>query len=223
MVFRRRNRRSGLAWLKASVYPKGGWLRAATYMRHRLTRLPDPPHRIARGIFAGVLISFTPLFGLHFLGAALIAWLMRGNILAAILGSFFGNPLTFPVIAVLSVQLGHVILGTGIDAVPASQILSAFASAGAEVWTNVIALFTDAPTEWGKLRSFYYGLFKPYLIGGLGPGLVAATISYYLSLPVIFGYQKLRQKRQRDRAERVRERAAARLRASGQQKEPSSE
>lgn len=201
-----------MEWLQASVYPKGGWFRAGHYVWHRLTRLPDPPHRIARGVWAGVFISFTPLFGLHFFGAALIAFLMRGNILAAILGTFFGNPVTFPLIAVGSVQLGHWLLGTGVDGVPATQILSAFAYAGGEVWENVRAFFTDDPVKWSHLSHFYYGLFKPYLIGGIFPGIVAATTCYYVSLPMIAAYQKLRQKRRRDRAEKLRERAAARAR-----------
>ncbi|PJF09532.1 DUF2062 domain-containing protein [Pseudorhodobacter sp. MZDSW-24AT] len=216
MVFRRRNKRTWPERVKAAVYPQGGWLRAGTYVWHRLTRLPDPPHRIARGIFAGVFISFTPLFGLHFFASALLAFLMRGNMVAAIFATFFGNPITFPIIAVSSVQLGHWMLGTGVDAVPARLILSAFASASGEIWQNIVAMFTDSPTQWGQLRHFYYGLFKPYLVGGIAPGLVTATICYYVSLPVILGYQKLRQKRRRDRAESIRERAAARLRARAQ-------
>lgn len=213
MVFRRRNKRSWPDRLKALVYPQGGWLRAAYYVWHRLTRLPDPPHRIARGIFAGVFISFTPLFGLHFFASALLAFLMRGNMVAAIFATFFGNPITFPLIAVSSVQLGHWILGTGIDAVPARLILSAFTNAGGEIWMNIVAIFTDTPTQWAQLRHFYFGLFKPYLVGGIGPGLIAATLCYYISLPIILGYQKLRQKKRRERAEALRERAAARLRA----------
>lgn len=216
MVFRRRDKRTWPDRLKALVYPQGGWLRAGTYVWHRLTRLPDPPHRIARGIFAGVFISFTPLFGLHFFASAFLAFLMRGNMIAAIFATFFGNPITFPIIAVSSVQLGHWILGTGVDAVPARLILSAFANAGGEIWMNIVAMFTDNHTQWGQLRHFYYGLFKPYLIGGIAPGLVAATVCYYVSLPIILGYQKLRQKRRRDRAESLRERAAARLRARNQ-------
>ena len=213
MVFRRRNKRSWPERLKALVYPQGGWLRAAYYVWHRLTRLPDPPHRIARGIFAGVFISFTPLFGLHFFASALMAFLMRGNMIAAIFATFFGNPITFPIIAVSSVQLGHWILGTGVDAVPARLILSAFTNAGGEIWANIVAIFTDTPTQWGQLRHFYYGLFKPYLVGGILPGLISATACYYISLPIILGYQKLRQKKRRERAEALRERAAARLRA----------
>jgi uncharacterized protein len=205
VVFRRRNKRTAMEWLKDSVYPRGGWLRAGHYVRHRLTRLPDPPHRIARGIFAGVFVSFTPLFGFHFFAAAFLAFLMRGNIIAAILGTLFGNPVTFPIIAVTSVQLGHMILGTGVDGVPASQILSAFARAGGEVWSNFVAIIMGGDTRWGSLHHFYYGLFRPYLIGGIGPGLIAATACYYLSLPFILGYQHLRTKRRRDRLAQRRE------------------
>lgn len=212
MVFRRREKRTWMEWLKASVYPKGGWVRAARYVRHRLTRLPDPPHRIARGIWAGVFISFTPLFGFHFVAAGTIALVMRGNVVASILGTFFGNPVTFPLIAVGSVQLGHWMLGTGVDGVPASQILSAFGQAGREVWSNIFAYMTGGEAEWGKLRHFYIGLFKPYLIGGIGPGIVAATVCYYLSLPVISAYQRLRQMRRRDRAAKRREGAGLRPR-----------
>ena len=96
MVFRRRDRRPIKTIVSEFFLPRGGWSRAAQYVVHRLSRLPDPPHRIARGIFAGVFISFTPFFGFHFLGAAAIAWSLRGNILAALLATFFGNPLTTP-------------------------------------------------------------------------------------------------------------------------------
>src|SRR6056297_4272605 len=95
LVFKRRDRRSILATLFEALWPRGGWARAARYVQHRLNRLPDPPERIARGIFAGVLTTFTPFYGLHFVTAAILAWVMRGNILAALLSTFFGNPLTY--------------------------------------------------------------------------------------------------------------------------------
>lgn len=210
MVFRRRNKRTLMEWF----YPRGGWIRAASYVWHRVTRLPDPPHRIARGVWAGVFISFTPLFGFHFFGAALIAFLMRGNILASIFATFVGNPLTFPLIAVGSLQFGQWLLGSGIESVPPSQILSAFAYAGGEIWNNILAIFTADQVKWSHLRHFYYGLFKPYLVGGILPGIVAATLAYYISLPMIGAYQALRQKRRRARAEKMRAGAGARLRAA---------
>ncbi|MFV2034120.1 MAG: DUF2062 domain-containing protein, partial [Halocynthiibacter sp.] len=63
MVFKRRDKRPIWKILAGILWPRSGWARAYRYVRHRLHRLPDPPHRIARGIFAGVVASFTPLFG----------------------------------------------------------------------------------------------------------------------------------------------------------------
>jgi uncharacterized protein (DUF2062 family) len=208
---KRRQKRTFLQLVHASVYPKGGWGRAIRYVRHRLSRLPDAPHKIARGIFAGVFVSFTPFFGLHFLLAFLMALILRGNVVAALLATLIGNPLTFPFIAVVSVELGNWMLGSDM-AVHSSQILNAFGHASTELWENLIAMFTSDPTHWDRLRRFFYGLWLPYLVGGIAPGIVAGLACYYLSMPVLGAYQMLRQRRLRDRAEVLRERAAARLR-----------
>lgn len=201
MVFRRRKPLSIWSKLREAVYPAAGFRRSGLYLLHRMRRLPDPPHRIARGIWAGVFVSFTPFFGLHFALAALIALILRGNVVAALLATAVGNPLTFPVIAVLSVDLGNRILNTGVEGVPASQILPAFAYASAEFWDNLVATFTSDPTHWDRMRYFFRGLFLPYLVGGIAPGVIAATLGYYLSLPMISAYQRLRQARRRARAE----------------------
>lgn len=203
MVFKRRKQLSWLQWVGAGFYPKGGWTRAVQYIRHRLTRLPDEPHRIARGVFAGVFISFTPLFGFHLLGAALIAWLLRGNILAALIATFAGNPLTTPLVAAGSVELGNWMLGHGGEMTPI-QIASAFGQAGAELWGNARALFTDEKTHWDSLRHFFDRVYLPYLIGGIGPGIVVSLAFYYATLPVIGAYQKLRRKKLSERKEHVR-------------------
>ncbi|GAB1479015.1 DUF2062 domain-containing protein [Paracoccaceae bacterium] len=208
MVFRRRTRLTLPERLKALVYPKGGWRRASRYVWVRLTRLPDPPHRIARGIWAGIFVSFTPFFGVHLgLGAAL-AVMMRGNVLAALLATLVGNPLTFPLIAVMSIQLGHILLGNAASAPPATHILQAFAAAGAEVWTNLLAVFSPATTDWGRLASFYDGFMLPYLVGALIPGVVAATAGYLAALPLIGAYQELRLRRRHERSAHLRHTAS---------------
>ncbi|QYK41493.1 MAG: DUF2062 domain-containing protein [Paracoccaceae bacterium] len=215
MVFKRRTKRSWLQWLSEGFWPKSGWGRALIYIQHRLRRLPDAPHRIARGIFAGVFISFTPLFGLHFFFAAGIAWLMRGNIIAALIATVVGNPITFPFIAALSVELGNWILGHGGEMTPL-QIAAAFGQAGAELSANFWALFdADTPARWERLHRFFHRVYWPYMIGGLIPGIIAGLVGYYLSLPVIGAYQKLRKKRLADRFEKQRAaRAEARARAA---------
>ena len=212
MVFKRRTKRTFLQLLGALVYPKGGWSRAAQYINHRVRRLPDAPHRIARGIFAGVVVSFTPLFGLHFLVATLLAVVMRGNILAALLATFVGNPITFPFIAVFSVELGHWLLSSG-NGLPAWQIVAGFGRAGVEFWANIRAIFSDDVAHWESLERFFHQVYLPYLVGGIPLGIVAGMVSYYLSLPVIGAYQKLRKKRLADRIAKLRAAQAAKIAA----------
>lgn len=203
MVFKRRAKRSYARILAEAFYPRGGWTRAFHYVRHRLHRLPDSAQNIARGFSAGVFVSFTPFFGLHFIAAAIVAKAVRGNILASLLGTFVGNPLTFPFIGFVSLKLGHLILGTTFDERTHTTLLSTFVGAGKELKDNFFALFTDASPHWGSLVDFFEGVFLPYLVGGIVPGIVAGVAFYYLSEPVIAAYQKRRRKKLRERFEKL--------------------
>lgn len=195
MVFKRRDKLPWGRWLIELVYPRSGWRRAASYVMHRIRRLPDTPHKIARGVGAGVVISFTPFFGLHFVLAALLAMLIRGNIIAAVLGTFFGNPITFPIIAAISLTLGHWILG--VPATPAAHepLLNLFGQATADFWFNFKTLFGGGTANWTALRAFGSRIVLPYFIGGLGPGIISGVVVYFLSLPVISVYKNRRKVR----------------------------
>ena len=195
MVFKRRTPRSYLQAFAEFFYPRGGWLRASQYVVHRLRRLPDPAGKISRGIAAGVFVSFTPLFGFHFASAALIAWMLRGNILAAILGTFAGNPVTFPIIATASVELGSWILGETSADLSHPSVVSAFSYASLEIWGNLKAIFTPETVHWYRLNEFFAHVFLPYLVGGIGPGIIAGFLAYFASRPLITAYQKSRIKR----------------------------
>jgi hypothetical protein len=183
------------------VYPAGGFGRAIQYLRLRLTRLPDEPHRIARGVFAGVFMSFTPFLGFHFLLAALLAWMIRGNILAAMLATFVGNPLTTPFIAITSVGLGNWMMGQE-ERLSVLSIITAFSHAGGELWRNAKAVFTDAPVQWASLQSFFETIFLPYLVGGLLPGLLVGLLFYWGTVPLLRAYQRIRAGKLRNRVER---------------------
>jgi uncharacterized protein (DUF2062 family) len=185
-----------------AFWPRGGWKRAGLYVVHRLRRLPDPAHRISRGIFAGVLVSFTPLYGFHFLAAGLVAWLMRGNLLAALLATFFGNPVTFPIIAAVSVELGSWMLG--LPPVPLNKVLNSFSLASVELWSNFTAIFTPATADWSHLSDFFRYIFLPYLVGGIVPGIVSGLIAYYASYPLILSYQRGRIHALKERFEKRR-------------------
>lgn len=196
-MFKRRIPKSYSRSFLEFFYPRGGWARAGRYVVYRLRRLPDPAHKISRGIAAGIFVCFTPFYGLHFLLSALIAWLIGGNIVAALLATFFGNPLTFPIIATLSVELGTWLLG--LPPVPAKDILLGFSLASVELWANLAAIFTPASMEWTKTGDFFARIFLPYLVGGLGPGVAAALAFYFMANPVIASYQRGRIKRLKER------------------------
>jgi len=183
------------------VWPRGGWARAYEYVKQRVRRLPDTPEKISRGVWAGVFVCFTPLFGLHFVFAALIAKLMRGNILAALMATFFGNPLTFPPIGFAAINLGSWLLGMpqGRDA----HLGRKFADASLDLGHNVRAIFTSEQIDWHALRVFYDDVFFPYLVGGIIPGVITATFFYYLSVPLIRVYQNRRRKVLRAKLEQL--------------------
>ena len=184
-------------------YPRGGWRRAGTYVMHRVRRLPDQPHRIGRGVAAGIFVSCTPTFGFHFILAALCAWLIRGNILAALLATFLGNPITFPFIAVASVSLGRKILAVSGQLSP-QMIFGEFTRASSELWHNVRAIFGPEEAHWDNLGIFLQNVYWPYFIGGIIIGLLISTVSHYLTVPVIRAYHKRREKKMATRIARVR-------------------
>ncbi|PIE13617.1 MAG: DNA-directed RNA polymerase subunit omega [Rhodobacterales bacterium] len=209
MVFKRRDKRPWWKIVLEFFYPRGGWLRAAHYVRHRLRRLPDPPHKIARGIWAGLFTTFTPFYGLHFVVAAAVAFVMQGNILAALLATFFGNPLTYVPIGVVSLKTGHWLLGTEFlhdD----KKIGHKFAEAGQDLWHNLTAVYTGKPADWHGLSQFYDEVFFPYMIGGLLPGIVVGTIGYYLAVPLLQAYQNRRKGRLKAKLDEIKQKRMAR-------------
>ena len=203
-MFKRRDRRPILEAIASFVYPRGGWGRAFNYVKHRVRRLPDTPEKISRGIWAGVFASFTPFFGLHMVLAVILTKAMRGNIFASLVGTFFGSPPTYIPIALTSIGTGHWLLGEPFNAatfgfgrdVPPDfcGIGCRFNQALADIWHNIRAIFSHEQADWNGLSLFYDEVFFPYLIGGLIPGVIAATVCYYISLRLITAYQNRRRK-----------------------------
>ena len=110
-MFKRRNKKNVLEHLREWLWPKSGWKRWGSYMRHRVVRIPDTSFRIAAGFACGGAISFTPFMGLHILISIAAAWAIRANLVAAAIGTIIGNPWTFPFIWMLIYRVGAFILG----------------------------------------------------------------------------------------------------------------
>ncbi len=110
MLFRRR-KPVGI-WEKARVllWPRRSFSRSFQYFGKRILRLSATPHAIAAGVAAGVMASWTPFIGFHFIIGAALAFIFAGNVIASALGTAFGNPVTFPFIWTASYKMGQYIL-----------------------------------------------------------------------------------------------------------------
>ena len=206
-MFKRREHPPMLQRMGHALYPKGGWRRAFYYVTYRVRRLPDTPERIARGIWAGVFTAFTPFYGLHFVIAFLISRVMRGNALAALAGTFFGNPLTYVPIGIVSLQTGYWLLGAEAKGESGRSFGGKFVDAWHDLKFNIKAFFNHTEPDWHGLGVFYHEVFYPYMIGGLIPGVITASICYYLSVPLIRAYKQRRLSRIRTKFKEIKEKA----------------
>lgn len=70
--------------------------RAAKYYYLKFLRLQGDPHSLALGVAIGLFIGITPTIPLHTALILILAWPLRGNILAALLAAtVISNPLTW--------------------------------------------------------------------------------------------------------------------------------
>lgn len=180
-MFRRRIELHPIQRIREFLWPRAGWKRAFQYGWRRVWRLSGTPHAIAVGVAAGVFASCTPFVGFHFVIGFALAWVCRGNLIAAAFGTFFGNPLTFPLIWISSYDLGVWILG-GMDTAvmrPADMSLDFFLGQGVDVIWPII---------------------KPMVVGGAPLGLFFALSSYLPVRGAVEAYQKRRRARLAARA-----------------------
>ena len=192
-MFKRRERRSIFRFFYEVVFSLKGITRAIEYVGIRLKRIPDTPHKISLGMSCGIFASFTPLFGLHFLIAGLLSYLLRANVLASLIGTFIGNPITFPIITVFNLKLGEWILGSNeYSSGDGGKIFEGFLDF---IFLIYKSLFTEGligENSVPRMNEFLYGVFIPYSLGGLILGISIAIISYFLLRPLVSTYQKKR-------------------------------
>ncbi len=196
MLFRRRHKRHIFQHLREMLWPTAGWARTASYVGHRLRRLPGSPYSIAAGFACGAAISFTPLLGAHLVAGMLMAWLIGANMIAAGIGTVVGNPWTFPLIWYWNYRLGAIMLGIdgelGVDAFSIAKILD------------------DPANQLGPI-------LIPLTVGSI-PSFVISWIGFYFPLRgIVDGYQVQRRRRV---ARRARERHEVADRVSKENHEP---
>lgn len=181
MLFRRRRKLGPWERFRLLIWPKSSFARSYQYFAKRVLRLNATPHAIAAGVAAGVFASWTPLLGVHFVIALIIAYCIAGNMIAAGIGTAFGNPLFLPFVWGISYKLGHRILH-GADIEAEIDLFRLFGQLDfSQLWAPVI---------------------KPMMVGCIPPGFICALAFYGATY---WGVQRFQARRQRLIAERARE------------------
>ena len=171
--------------LKSFVWPKAGFHRSAKYIAHRLGRLPGTPYRIAAGFACGAAVSFTPFIGLHILLAMLLALVIRGNLIAAGIGTVIGNPWTFPLIWYWLYVSGRWLLGQ-------------------ETASNVPDELT-----FNYIRDNPWQVLWPMTVSGIPTAIMAWVLFFLPMRRIVAEYQRARRWRIRRKVMRRRERVQA--------------
>lgn len=173
MLFKRRKEAGLGERFRVWLWPRVSWRRSWSYYLKRALRLSATPHAIAAGVAAGAFASFTPFVGFHFLLSFVIAYVIRGNLVAGAIGTAVGNPLTFPFIWAGTFQLGELMLRGEHQSVPRRLGQDLMEKSFDQLWP----------------------LIKPMMVGSIPLGLAAAGISYFLVYKTVIAYQATRRQR----------------------------
>ena len=144
--------------------------RVIYYYKLRLARLPDSNYAISSGFACGAMVSFTPLLGLHFVLAVILAYLIRGNFIAALIGTVVGNPITFPFIWGLIYKIGTYI-------------------------TNIKLQKITHEINFDMIVNQTYEIFFPMLVGGIIIAPLVWVITYYVIYSFVTSFKKRRNKK----------------------------
>ena len=158
-----------------------GWLRAVRYTKMRIIRLSDSSHKIALGLSIGTAISFTPIVGTHFIQAGFLGYMFRANFLASLLGTFMGNPWTFPFMWWAAISLGSFLF----------QLFGFPADVSLPEHVNF-------PIIWDIIKHQPVRIFAPWFVGGYLLGLLTVPLTYFPFYYTISG-AKLARKKARER------------------------
>jgi len=175
------------------LWPSMGWIRATYYVAHRLSRIPGSGYSIACGFACGAAISFTPFVGMHLILGGAFAWLLRGNVLAAWIGTLVGNPWTFPFIWLWLYKSGNWILAkegaTG-------EVPPDFA----DVFSNFMGAIMRADLD--AVGSALSAVILPMTISGIPSFIVVWIVFYFPMKSLVEGYKRRRRNRIRQKRRR---------------------
>ena len=187
-MFKRRIQKTLGDKILVFFWPAISWRRAWAYTMLRLARLPGSAYSIAGGFACGAAISFTPFVGLHFVLSVILAWSIRANIIASVIGTAVGNPWTFPFIWTWLYQTGTwMVSGERLEGAAKPDFSEIFGHMLQALvsWDVAYILETAAPVFW------------PMFVSSLPTTFVVWWVFY---LPLNYTIQSYQNRRFRNRS-----------------------
>jgi uncharacterized protein (DUF2062 family) len=170
MLLSRREPEPALVRLRVALWPRRTWRRSLRYANLRLGRLPASRHAIALGLAVGVFAAFQPVLGFQMLLAGALAWLLGASVGAAILGTFVGSPVTWPLMWLASYHLGAALTGET-HAVTLDELWSALSS---------VRAFAAPEAAGAAAGQLVRQIFYPLMVGAIPLGLMAGAAFYVI-------------------------------------------
>ena len=168
------------------IWPRMGIRRYTTYLRKKVLRLSASPHAIAAGVASGAAVSMFPLIGLHFILGFVLAYITRGNMIAAAIGTAWGNPISFPFFFAAAYAVGDWLTGGGGVSAEEAGNLGAVGEKLNE------GLFS------GGLEAIW-PTFSTMMIGGLPLAILVYGLFYVVVRGLVTGFRSARQARLAER------------------------
>ncbi len=185
MLFKRREPATLWEQVRVLLWPRRSWERSFKYVKYRLMRVRETPHQLALGCAIGVFASLTPLVGLQMILAGVLALMLRASFAAAMLGTFFGNPLIWAIFWPITYWVGCFMLGIpgalG-DAVLKDE-LAAFS----------VAVSNFSPSMIWTAGALVWPFFKPMMVGVIPIGLIVSGFFYVMCKRAAIAHRERRR------------------------------
>ncbi|MET0406936.1 MAG: DUF2062 domain-containing protein [Hyphomicrobium sp.] len=159
------------------------WSRARYFWR-RVLRVRATPHAVALGFAIGVFMACTPFLGVQTILALVVAFVFRVSMLAALLGTFIGNPLSWPAIWSASYVAGALLLGQD-----PGYVTDHFSETANALGATLVA---QSPDTLSLVFNILSPIIEPMVVGGILVGLIAAVFSYYPTRRAVRLFQRHR-------------------------------
>ena len=189
MPFGRRKKKQTYFYLKGFIKNALSFYRTKKYISLSMKRMRGSPQELSIGLATGLAVSFTPFIGLHALIALFIAWIFGGSMAAAIIGTLFGNPWTFPFFWYLTYEVGQ-FLNQGLiinyEEFSFNNIREEVTTI-LEILKNLIifANMQEMNASFDKLR-----LIPIMLLGSIPLVIISWITSYFIFLNILKSYKK---------------------------------